>query len=401
MLTEEQSKIKAELLGALNENSKVKLLGSAGVGKTYLVASLIEEILAKPGYKNVLCAAPTHKAVAVLKSKVDNPRVKFGTIHQALKLKRKIDPKNGNISFVPDTNPKNNDLLTGCTHLFVDESSMIESSILERLELAGDQKKFKIIFIGDDKQINPVGEPTVSKIFEREYPTFRLETIVRQGAGNPIIDLSRNIESIGVNKDACRIEGKGYLYTNDYAKIISTLAHVNGSNHLKYLAYTNNEVNKVNRDVRRAIYGSPKKIELGERLVFNAPYGENYHNNEEIEVNHVIETAKKFKINVGVNPLNNQTEYEEHTLKVYVINSVQVAEPVFQEENSWDFTETEKGRDGGIMVIHEDSEEELKKLEKKLRTLSIQGLVPWTYTIPFSEQFADLNYCHALTVHKS
>jgi hypothetical protein len=52
---------------------------------------------------------------------------------------------------------------------------------------------FPIIFIGDNKQLNPVGEQ-VSPVFVQGYPKVELTEIIRQGEGNPIIELSRDLD---------------------------------------------------------------------------------------------------------------------------------------------------------------------------------------------------------------
>lgn len=403
MLTEEQSRIKSEVIQALESNNFVKLLGSAGVGKTYLVASIIEELL-NIKRAGIVCAAPTHKAVAVLKEKISSKnRVTFSTIHQALKLKRKIDNKTGQISFVPDTNPKNNIILQGCTHLFIDESSMLSEDILDMIEKAAKTKRFKIVYIGDYKQINPVGEEDISKVFSRDYPTMELTTIIRQGEGNPIIDLSRDLPSIYNKASNVNSSGSGYIYTDDFDRIITTLAHANGTNLLKYLAYTNREVSRVNTLVRKKIYGeNPGKIELNEKLVFNAPYKDNkFVNNEEILVERLRIIDKEFKVMTHIDPITEKEVYEKINLKVYDINYTEVKTPEFSNKTSWIFNTLTDDVVEGILVIHEDSEADYKNIVSNLKTASIGGLVPWKFTIEFQEQFADLTYCHALTVHKS
>ena len=133
----------------------------------------------------------------------------------------------------------------------------------------------------DNKQLNPVNEED-SPVFISGYPEVELTEIVRQKGGNPIIDLSNNLTQIS-SKIGNRSDVGGYMYTYDSDKILSTLAQVNGSDELKYIAYTNAEVDKMNKLVRQRIYGeNPQKIEVGETMIFDAPYKDYYTNNSSL-----------------------------------------------------------------------------------------------------------------------
>ena len=174
----------------------------------------------------------------------------------------------------------------------------------------------------DNKQLNPVGE-TDSPVFlgrpvivdkdtydvvpEKfdymrkynnfdavfiKYPEVELTEIVRQKGGNPIIDLSRDLKSIK-NKIDNRNDIGGYIYTQDRDKIIESLAAVNGTDALKYLAWSNKDVDLMNMEVRRRIYGTPAKIELGETIVFDEPY-DDYYTNQEVKVEKLFKRRTNF-----------------------------------------------------------------------------------------------------------
>jgi len=76
---------------------------------------------------------------------------------------------------------------------------------------------------------------------------------------------------------------------------------------------------------------------------------------------------------------------------VYSVN------PIFIEENEF----SKGGWKDDIIVIHEDSEKEYKNLVKELSLKAKIAEIGWKDYYEFIEQFADLTYNHAITVHKS
>jgi exodeoxyribonuclease-5 len=344
-------------------------------------------------YELIYCSAPTNKAVKVLKDKVSPiNNLTFITTHAALKLKRNIDYKTGAISFKPSFDAKYPPLKF--VKLFIiDEASMISDELMEYIDEHSNKNNTKVIFIGDDKQLNPVNEED-SPVFMRDYPEVELTEIVRQKDGNPIIDLSRNLSDIR-KKIATRNEIGGYIYTYDEDRIIETLARVNGTDELKYLAYTNAEVDKINKKVRERIYGTPHKIEEGETLVFNAPYKEDYFTNQELLVNSVRIIEKDFRYlsnKDGVDdPESPNPMYQTAKLKCYSVNPVWVEKSAFSDE----------GWNDSIFVVHEDSEGEFTRMNKLMKDKAKFAEIGWRDYYEFFEQFADLTYNHAITVHKS
>lgn len=78
--------------------------------------------------------------------------------------------------------------------IVIDEASMVSDDMLAALKSYG----IPILAVGDHKQLQPVGA-TGSLMRD---PDFRLETIHRQAAGNPIIALSARIRATGDIDDA-------------------------------------------------------------------------------------------------------------------------------------------------------------------------------------------------------
>lgn len=368
---------------------RIVLGGLAGTGKTYLVAELVKYLRENrgiiPNRRNgrIYVTAPTNKALAVLMNKIKSD-VEFKTIHSALKLTRRIDSKTGQESYVRSKGGRvNYEDFDSAMCGFIDESSMLGRDFIGHTSSQGyiegwlESYDFPIIFIGDPNQLNPVGEED-SPAFNKGYETVMLTEIVRQGAGNPIIDLSRDMDMLYFKVPRV-IEGRGYLYSDDRNAIINDLAEVNGTDELKYLAYTNNEVDALNTFVRQRRYGTPAKIEDKETIVFNSPYG-TYYTNKEVKVEQaaiitdyiqIPKYATKFdRTNCPVN------EVDRIKMKYYRIND-------------------------SFNVIHEHSEQIFKTISLTLKQNCKKYGWDWRGFYFFTEQFADIKYNHAITVHKS
>jgi len=355
LLTTDQAKVKNGIITALYSGSRrIVLKGSAGVGKTFLINTLLQEYQPMRGI--IYVAAPTHKALAVIKDKITNDDgITFCTVHSGLRLKRVI--KKGKILFEKGKEQG----FANCGLLVIDEASMIGKDILGHLE----EYDFPILFIGDDKQINPVKEKN-SPVFEQHWREFVLDKIVRQSLGNPIITLSRNLSLLDSNIADIN-EEKGYLFTTDRYKVIQRLAEANGSNDLKYLSWTNADVDTVNNSVRRLLYGEDARlVELGETLVVDSPY-KKYYTNQEVVVEKLSVLTKKVTSHKLLPVIN---------IRYYLINNE-------------------------IEVVHEDSIRDFKMTCSELKTLTIDGKASWKNYYMFLESFLSFKYNHALTVHKS
>lgn len=387
-LTPHQQEKFDEVVALLRKgHTRIILQGSAGVGKTYLVGELVKyfkkDYTINPNYNNgvVFVTAPTNKALAVLMGKV-NANVQFSTIHSALKLRRYVNPKTGQVTFTKGFSRQ--DDFRQAKLVVIDETSMLNTAIeggydKDNNYLRGylDDYNFPIIYIGDDKQINPVGEP-FSPVFHKGYPVVELTEIIRQGNGNPIIELSRDIDMLFF-KTPNVIDGKGYIYNNNKSDLIDSLAEVNGTDEMKYLAFTNVDIDDMNKLVRERRYGKPKKIEVGETIVFNSPY-ESFYTNKEEKVNHVEVITQEMPV-----PKQN-TKFDRD------------GKPV----NGTDFIKMKFYRiNGAVNVVHEDSEVVFKKVVDSLKYNCSKLGWDWRGKFFFEELFADIKYNHAITVHKS
>jgi exodeoxyribonuclease V len=379
-----------------NGAKRVILNGSAGTGKTYTADEIIKTIkrdyTISPNYNNgtLYACAPTNKALAVLSKRVTSP-VEFKTIHSALKLSQYVNPKSGIEVFRQQKSygrPKGNEF-DKCKFALIDEASMLGKSIegsaphKEESEdeiMTGYLEKYgmPILYMGDEKQLSPVKEK-YSPVFHKDYPIVTLTEIMRQKGDNPIIQLSNDIDLLFF-KQPNTVDGKGYVYSNDKQQFIEELAEVNGTDDLKYIAFTNVVIDAVNREVRNRIYTNPNKVELGESIIFNKPFNGRF-TNEEVKVEHLEVITSNIPIPTGKTKWDMDIEptgpMDNIRLKYYRINDE-------------------------FNIIHEHSEKVFKEIFFAVKTQCItEG---WDFRAKKyveDKLFVDYKYNHAITVHKS
>ena len=270
--TKDQSKAYDDLIKFIqddyNENDyKRALTGAAGTGKTYLVKALIKNC--GYSYSTIGLAAPTHKACRVLGESIDIPNVNINTLQSDLGLRLNFDVDKFDINN-PPFDPKGRIKIGEYKLYIIDESSMINRSLLMFVEKVCKSNKCKIIYIGDASQLAPVNEK-YSAAF-KGIKTYALNQIVRQGDDNPISHLLDLLRYDIQHKSFTFLE---YIYKNpskfneDYTKgyqvcnsqEFETIVYNNFNDEeltrnidfCKIIAYTNNTVSAWNKFVRDAI----------------------------------------------------------------------------------------------------------------------------------------------------
>lgn len=378
LTTHQQEKFNEVMHFINNRERRILLKGSAGVGKTWLVHTIVQRLTKITKAKRIMCSAPTHKALSVIRTKVIVDEVKFTTIHSALHYRSVTDKRTGERVFMSVPNPKWPPL-KHIDYWVIDEASMIDSGMVKTINECAKEQGTIVIFVGDDKQLNPVDEEN-SPVFNQNYPEVELTEIIRQGEGNPIITLSRNISKIWDKEPDLLLGpedkdiGTGYIYTQNLAKIIEELARVNGTDEFKYLAWTNKEVDKINSLVRHRIYGDhPAKIELEETIVFDAPYGD-YNTNEMVKVEELSRESKTMTLLLKDTPKEVITE--EVKFNVYRINK-------------------------DIVVLDDSSVPTFKRYAAIMNKNCKEKVLDFEDRNRFLNTFASFKYNHALTIHKS
>jgi len=263
------------------------LVGNAGTGKT-----TIAENIANHGRASML--APTNAAVKRLKDKFmsdDIPEDRFMTIHQT--LYGAPDPETG--EFIPKEGLKNSRVY------IVDEASMIDDKVLTDLLATAVKGKKKLIFLGDDFQLEPVGfDPKIfnwenSKEVFKEHWKFKLNEVKRNDG--TILAVATHLR----NNKGCEI----LHYDNQDFQIVDRftsnlpldIAH---DKDFIVLVSTNKRRMEYNQHIRKAKFEEESKeaIVSGERLI--AVSNQQFLNGELYTVKHPkILKAFVGDINIG------------------------------------------------------------------------------------------------------
>ncbi len=147
-VTPHQDEVIEQGILILETSRRLVFQGSAGTGKTFAIDELIKRLIGtKHSSKRIVGCAPTHQALAVLKSKIKH-NIEYKTAHSLLKYQKVTDKNNGTESFRPfidDRYPPMKDI----SLLIIDEGSMIPTEMLWYLEKYG--HNVTIIFVGDNK----------------------------------------------------------------------------------------------------------------------------------------------------------------------------------------------------------------------------------------------------------
>lgn len=327
ILNEEQSNVYNNLLNFLSsDESEVLLIGYAGTGKTTLITKFINDIINNKLVKRIAIAAPTHKAVGIIKNKLYGniyekeksknlkKYVEVLTIHRLLNYQNYID-NNGNTYFAKGLVDTNWDIYN---LIVIDECSMLNNQIINDIILELERNfenknnKLKVIYLGDPAQLPPVNQK-ISKIFTRDITKYYLEKIIRTNNNN-IMDLSNQHRKwilSGNDKDMPNLE----LFNSDTIKIHDNTTvwlnnFINNSNKNNIiLSWTNKKCNLYNDYIRKAIFKKENlsKYELGEILIFQDYYrvkiGDDNINNY---INfYTSEQVKLFDINTKITKLEN------------------------------------------------------------------------------------------------
>ena len=347
------------------------LRGYAGTGKTYLVSRLVEQLVEEDC--TVTVCAPTHKAVQVLSDELGEVPVEMQTLHSFLGLR--LQPtEDGEYELVPD---EGRDFNEGV--VIVDEASMIGREEWRHIE---DSPFFvQWLFVGDPAQLPPVNEDP-SPALDVEGPT--LETIHRQAADNPILELATQIRTGTDGRLHGTFEnGQGVAITADredflesVLRTFDTEAFAEDATHARVLAYRNKTVRHYNREIRAARYGADAdRFVEGEWLVATETWFyegvPRLTNSEEVRVK---------KATVDTFEAEDQSEWTTWKLKVRTPG---------------------RGLTRTAYVLHEDEQERYEEALERRREKAEDDGSKWDRFFDLRERFAQVDYAYASTVHKA
>lgn len=282
-LTNDQQTAYSDIVSFLMDTSRKYhvISGYAGCGKSTLVKYLLDQIsnlrqtinLLKPNTFPMFLelTATTNKAAENLEHITNNPS---RTIHSLLGLVVSYTDE-GKTKLLNRRNVFIRDSL-----IIIDEASYIDSELLQQIDKQ--TLNCKIIFIGDPAQLTPIKSKN-APVFTSKITTSKLEEVVRQNAGNPIIDLAtkfRNTVNTGeffnFKPDGVHIQ---HFLRDDFNQVIwNEFSRPDWKYHdSKILAWTNKCVVAFNCEISEHIKGTPDFL-VGDYAICNS-YVENVGGN--------------------------------------------------------------------------------------------------------------------------
>lgn len=247
--------------------------GPGGVGKTFLMSHMIDEILPryfetcqmmgiKPEYNEVVMTATTNKAAEVLAVATQRPT---STIHSFMNLKVQDDYSTGKSKIAKTLNWKVHEGKI----VFIDECSMIDSQLHQLLHEG--TFKSKLVYVGDHCQLAPVMEK-LSPIYRDAKPFWVLEEQMRN-AGQPalmaICDQLRHTVQTGEFQPIRIVPGVIDLLSDEQMAQQIEQHFLNQTHNTRILAYTNNRVMVFNDHIR-GLRQLPDEFTVGEHLINNS-----------------------------------------------------------------------------------------------------------------------------------
>lgn len=258
------------------------LSGSAGTGKTMTTKAIV--MMLKQKNVKFALSAPTHKAKLVLSRYAGEEAatmhslfglspdlsvedfswddVKFNLEQRAKEIMRAslFGDING------DSNTAKNDkfkLPVGGL-LIIDECSMINDSFFKFIFKMSVMCKVKILFVGDEKQLQPVKAESKSMCFYAEnVGQLKLTSIFRQDGESAVVPLLAELRDKPIFHFETSESERGSVYAWDdkYLRIVKPYVNMlkvampkMDTSVGKIICYTNNGVNRYNHIVRRFLF---------------------------------------------------------------------------------------------------------------------------------------------------
>ncbi|MBE0448650.1 MAG: AAA family ATPase [Actinobacteria bacterium] len=288
---------KLELFLSSREESVFLLKGYAGTGKTFITKGLTEYFRAIG--RNYVLAAPTGKASKVIAKKTQSPAY---TIHKTIYSFKDIseykeDNLDGSETFKFYAQLAVNEMSADTVYI-VDESSMIADVYHEEeffrfgtgyllrdffkfVNLDHNDHSKKVIFIGDDAQLPPVGmnfSPALDqKYLSREHniksTLFELTEVVRQKSDSGVmlnsINLRKSLKSGVFNQLSIDTSYPDIINVSHQDLLDVYLESCNRKINAEsiVLAHSNSDVAAYNRKIRQHFFPDNLEISAGDKVM--------------------------------------------------------------------------------------------------------------------------------------
>ena len=255
-----------------SSEKELNITGPGGVGKTFLMGYMIDQILPRyhktcslmgiePEYLDVVMTATTNKAAEVLGLSTGRPTE---TVHSLMNLTVYDDYDTGKSTIKRSRMWHVHDRKI----IFVDEGSMIDTGL--RNEILAGTIKCKIVYVGDHCQLAPIHE-SISPIYRANLPTYLLTEPMRN-AGQPALQklcaTYRDTVETGNFYDIETVPGVIDWLNDEQMQAEIDATFPDKLTDARILAYQNNRVLEYNSYIR-SIRNLPPQFQVGEYLVNN------------------------------------------------------------------------------------------------------------------------------------
>jgi exodeoxyribonuclease-5 len=390
----------------LNSNEKqIVLVGRGGTGKTTIIKKILEGL---PKSVKIGGITPSHKAKKVLGKSIGKDKVK--TVHSALAIK--LDENTG--KFTPDLFAREQGRIPirRLDVIIVDEASMVSDALVDEIMLLK-KPSAKVIFMGDNAQLPPVGQETDSKVFNLTNKIVLLEKM-RQAKTSPIINIgeliANNIESKNPILQAITDsrEGKYDTESNSYVDFINneeTLLNdivddINKANEnpnfIKVVTFNNEKhnspysVKNLNDKIREKLWGTEAKnqFNVGEMVTAYDNYTREAGDEDEMQVYNSddlvvtsVEEDNNFKGSVVAYSKAKGNRFFEYNYNIIYLG-----------------LKDDEGKEivGSVVPVIADSSK--AQYEKDLQNL---WATDKQLGVKLSQAFANIQYGYAITSHKA
>lgn len=256
----------------LSPEKELIISGPGGVGKTFLMGQLIDQIIPHYqttcelmgipiAYNDVVMTATTNKAAEVLSASTGRPTQ---TIHSLMNLTIKDNYKTGESTLTK----KKTWIVHQNKIIFIDESSMIDQNLLNMIREG--TFNCKIVYVGDHCQLAPIKEP-ISPIYRANLPFYELTEPMRNSGQPALMSVCNQLRDVVKTGDFTPIKiVPGVIdWLNDDQMEAEIHNHFLGADiEARILTYTNARGVQYNDHIRE-LRQLTSPYTVGEKLISN------------------------------------------------------------------------------------------------------------------------------------
>lgn len=352
------------------------LEGGAGTGKTFLVRAFVDQIKGRGVF-----TAPTNKATKVLRQSLTDDEFKpvCSTVFSLLGLRLEA---NGEVKEL--TSSEEDIDLTGMKYVVVDEGSMVSSVLWKELKKAQQAFKFRVIVMGDDKQLPPVKEST-SPVWKLREGESWSELKKQMRFDNQILSFATNLRRLiehpaprfSIINDNDGTEGIWSLTLGEMESRIreaARLGRFSRPDDAKAIAWRNVTVDRLNSLIRKELFtGQAPKFVESDRVIFTSPA-------KDLDDKPMVSTDDEGRIDRAL--------VDRH--------------PIYTEFEAWRLSITlDTNKTVVAWALHESAEAKFNRRVEELAAEAKRDGRKWKFFWDFKDAFHGVRHGYALTAHRS